>query len=100
MSERTKRDPRHHAFLDAVGEDIRAVRESVDGIPQEAVAEVLDWSGRDPVSKVERGKTNLSLYDYLRLMDFYRELAPDHPAVALSDYFKLKGRNRLRVVTR
>jgi hypothetical protein len=45
---------------------------------------MFNWS-RDAMSKVERGDTAIGLFDYLRLMDFYRERVPSHPAVALAN---------------
>lgn len=82
-----------HEMAAAVGKDIRTAREAA-GLTQEALAELFD-NGRDWLSKAERGVINISVVDYLELVDYLRqEMPPDHPAVALVTYFK---RRRARV---
>jgi transcriptional regulator with XRE-family HTH domain len=77
---------------EAIGTDLRRLREE-SGVAQQAVADVFGWN-RDAVSKIERGVTRLSLIDYLRTMDFLREVDPDHPGVVLAAYYRKKNRVR------
>jgi hypothetical protein len=62
---------------------------------QEAIADAFGWS-RDAMSKIERGARPLGRYEYLRLMYFYRDLEPEHPAVALATRL-LPGVSRLPI---
>lgn len=77
-------DAKRDAFLARMGAEIRSLREASE-MPQQAVADLFGWQ-RDAISKIENGRTNLSLYDYLRLMIFLRDTQPDHPAVTLADH--------------
>jgi transcriptional regulator with XRE-family HTH domain len=70
-------------FRRRVGTELRMLREA-SRLSQQAVAEVFGWT-RDAMSKVERGVYPLGMYEYLRLIAFYRDLEPDHPAVALAN---------------
>ncbi|MFL5285100.1 MAG: hypothetical protein ACJ8AW_30030 [Rhodopila sp.] len=56
------------------------------GYSCESVASVLnpETTSRDRISKLERALCGIDLIDYLRLMWFYRDLAPNHLAVALA----------------
>jgi transcriptional regulator with XRE-family HTH domain len=55
------------------------------GLSQQSVADLFDWN-RDAMSKVETGKNNLTLHQYLTLVRFLQEAVPlDHPALALAD---------------
>jgi transcriptional regulator with XRE-family HTH domain len=74
-------------FLTRVGNDLRTLREA-GGLSQQAVADLFGWQ-RDAISKVERGERNLTVYDYLRLLRFFRDVAPDHPALALAERYLL-----------
>lgn len=84
-------------FLVTVGHDLRDLRERA-GLTCEQVASVLNTTAsRDRISKVERGVTGIDMLDYLRLMWFYRDLAPNHPAVELARVMlpnQAKGRVR------
>jgi hypothetical protein len=66
-----------------MGADLRRLREEAD-ISLQLVADVLGSEKRDRISKVERGITGIDLFDYLRLMWFYQEFDPQHPAVLLA----------------
>lgn len=71
-------------FLDRLGEEIREYRDAA-GLSGQVVADFMDWS-RDAIAKIENGHNNMTVYDYLRLVDFLREVIPeDHPALALRD---------------
>jgi hypothetical protein len=52
----------------------------------EFVAAVLnpEMRSRDRISKLECGVSGIDMFGYLRLMWFYRDLAPSHPAVVLA----------------
>jgi hypothetical protein len=77
-------------FLAKMGAELRAIRLKTDNgdgpLTLEAVADVLvpGKGNRDRISKVERGTSGIDLFDYLRLLWFYREVIPDHPGVALA----------------
>ena len=76
------------ATLIVVGKELRAAREAAD-LSQEILADTLDKGGRDWTSKLERGLINISLCDYLQVVDFLRETMPaDHPALPLVTHFK------------
>lgn len=77
-----KDDPRRLAFLRVVGADIRTLREAAE-MPQQQIADMFGWQ-RDAVSKIETGKNNLSLYDYLQIVRWLGEMEPNHPALALA----------------
>jgi hypothetical protein len=70
-------------FRARMGADLRRLREEAD-ISLQLVADVLGSEKRDRISKVERGITGIDLFDYLRLMWFYQEFDPQHPAVLLA----------------
>lgn len=71
-------------FLLAMGDDLRRLRGQTE-LSCEEVASVLNTTAsRDRISKIERGVTGTDLFDYLRLMWFYRDIDPDHPAVELA----------------
>jgi transcriptional regulator with XRE-family HTH domain len=72
----------HQCFLRRLGADIRALRERVD-LKQEEFGGVLGFN-RDAISNIERGINNMSVYEYLRLVQFVRADAPDHPALLLA----------------
>lgn len=80
------------ALLTRIGQEIRTAREAAD-LPQQAVADLFQWK-RDAISKLERGLLNISLVDYLRLVDFLREFLPDHPAVPLAEHILRPRRRR------
>jgi DNA-binding XRE family transcriptional regulator len=65
-----------------LGKELREIRHKA-GLSQEQAAEGLGY-GRDSMSKYELGLRKVSLYDYLVLMDFFRDVVPDHPGVALA----------------
>ena len=66
--------------------EIRLKTADNDGDPltQEKVAIWFGSEKRDRISKVERGASGIDLFDYLRLMWFFRDVALDHPGVALA----------------
>lgn len=68
-------------FRRRVGQELRELREA-SGLSQESVADLFNWS-RDAISKIERGDRPLGMYEWLRLMQFYRDAIPNHPGVAL-----------------
>ena len=82
---------RREAMLKRMGQEIRDIREGL-AMPQQEISDTFGW-GRDAVSKLERGLLNISLYDYLRLMDSLRAFEPDHPAIALYDHLKPRIRH-------
>jgi hypothetical protein len=69
-------------FRRRLGQELRRFREA-SGISQDLAADVNGWN-RDAMSKIERGERPIGMFEYLRLMWFYQELEPDHPAVALA----------------
>jgi transcriptional regulator with XRE-family HTH domain len=80
---RTRQEIAHRdIFRRQVGRELRELREAY-GLSQATVADVFGWN-RDAMSKIERGATPLGMFEYLRLMLFYRERVPEHPAVALA----------------
>jgi transcriptional regulator with XRE-family HTH domain len=65
-------------------EEIRTWRENLR-LSQQDVADVFGWK-RDAVSKIETGKNNLYLDEYLVLVKFLAAGIPtDHPALALAE---------------
>jgi hypothetical protein len=85
------------AFLKRLGADLRRIRRRTD-ISCEAASAVIGDPNRDRISKVERGASGIEFYDYLRLMWFYRDEDPMHPAVQLArillpeeDWFERAG---------
>jgi transcriptional regulator with XRE-family HTH domain len=73
-------------FLDSFGAEVRAFRTAA-GMTQAEVSSWMDWN-RDALSKIETGRNNISVYDYLKIMNFLRDAVPvDHPALALADRF-------------
>lgn len=77
--------PARQKFLDRVGADLRDMR-MASGLSQEDIADYMGWK-RDAISKVENGRNQLSVYDYLTLMRFFREIEPNHPALPLADRY-------------
>jgi hypothetical protein len=76
-------------YLATVGRDVRALREKADHTC-DTVARVLnpETPSRDRISKLERGVSGMDMYDFLRMMWFYRDVAgPDHPAVVLAKLY-------------
>jgi hypothetical protein len=71
------------AFLARMGGELRRLREEA-GISLQLAADALGSERRDRISKVERGVSSIDLFDYLRLMWFYQEYDPQHPAVLLA----------------
>lgn len=66
------------------GAEIRVWREALD-MPQQSVANLFGWK-RDAVSKIETGKNEISLHDYIMVVRFLQAAVPeDHPALALAD---------------
>jgi transcriptional regulator with XRE-family HTH domain len=51
----------HSRFFEAMGADLRAMRESL-GFSQQEICELMGW-GRFALSKIETGKTSLSLFE-------------------------------------
>lgn len=75
------------------GAEIRKWREEL-GLSQDSIAKLFGWN-RDAMSKIETGKNNLSLHDYLTIVMFLREAAPpDHPALALANQLTYGGIRR------
>lgn len=74
-----------HDYLVTMGKELRLLREKA-GYTCEFVASALnpEQPSRDRISKLERGVSGIDQYDYLRLMWFYRDVAPGHPAVDLA----------------
>jgi hypothetical protein len=70
-------------FRARMGAELRRLREESE-LSLQMVADVLGSEKRDRISKVERGITGIDLFDYLRLMWFYQEYDPQHPAVLLA----------------
>ena len=72
-------------YLAKMGLELRELREKA-GYTCEFVASALDPAqpSRDRISKLERGISGIDQYDYLRLMWFYRDVAPGRPAVDLA----------------
>jgi transcriptional regulator with XRE-family HTH domain len=67
---------------DRVGAEIKTWRKAL-GWSQQDVGDLFGWN-RDAVSKVETGKNNISLHDYLVIVRSLAEGIPRrHPAVAL-----------------
>jgi transcriptional regulator with XRE-family HTH domain len=79
--------PRHAEFLKLVGDDIRKLRLKAD-VSQETLGDHLGWN-KDAISKIERGINSLTLYDYMRLMLFLRDLAPSHASLRLANRYGL-----------
>lgn len=75
-----------------IGADIRRIREGA-GRSQQSIAELFNW-GRDAISKLETGKNDVYLYDYLKMVNSFRETVPDHPALFLYDYLFPKRKHR------
>ena len=83
---KTKINPNRVSFNKALGADMRQLREKTERT-LESVSMVVDPEvrSRDRISKVERGVSGIGMYDYLRIIWFFRDVAPpDHPAVALA----------------
>jgi hypothetical protein len=78
-------DPYKAEFLKRMGADLRRLREEAE-LSQEAVSDVIKdtKANRDRMSKVERGASGIELFDYLRLLWFYRDYDPQHPGVLLA----------------
>ncbi len=90
----TKLEPDHRAFLERVGTELRDARLAADA-PQRVISDRFNW-GRDATSKLEKGKTDISLYNYLQLVDELQDFLPkSHPGVALMAHFEI-GRARRR----
>ena len=70
-------------FRARMGAELRRLREESE-LSLQMIADVLGSEKRDRISKVERGASGIDLFDYLRLMWFYREFDPSHPAVLLA----------------
>ncbi len=77
-----KKDPARRAFYQKLGQDLRNIREDA-GFTQEELGEMVGVN-RDAISKSERGKTFLDVFEYLFLVHALREHAPSHPGVMLS----------------
>ena len=73
---------RRAIFARRLGHEIRQYREA-GGLSQDGLAELFGWS-RSAISKIELGHRDIGLFDYLTVMQFLRDLDPDHPAVALA----------------
>jgi transcriptional regulator with XRE-family HTH domain len=83
MTAGDKRDAaRRASFAQRVGRELRLLREAA-GLSQAAVADTFDWQ-KAAMSKIETGARPIALFEYLRLMQFYGEIEPGHPAVALA----------------
>src|SRR5690349_21264768 len=83
MIPREKQDAAQQAiFQTRLGAELRRFREA-SGISQAMVGEVVGHT-RDSMSKIERGARPLGMFEYLKIMWFFRELVPEHPAVALA----------------
>ena len=83
---KTQVNPNRVSFNKALGGDMRRLREKTEQT-LDFVSMVVDPDvrSRDRLSKVERGVSGIDMYDYLRIMWFFRDVAPpDHPAVALA----------------
>jgi hypothetical protein len=79
-------------FMIGVGQELRAWREATgDGkqrISLEAVSKLFGWQ-RAAMSKKELGESNITLFDYMRLVGLFEEyIAKDHPALLLFDYLR------------
>ena len=82
--QRTPQERAHRdAFQARLGAELRRLREEAE-LPLQMAADVLGTGKRDRISKVERGVSGIDLFDYLRLMWFYQEFEPNHPAVLLA----------------
>jgi transcriptional regulator with XRE-family HTH domain len=73
-------------FLRNVGAELRAIRKKA-GFTLEQVADSMGRK-RNNLSQIERGEQNMSLRGYLKLMNFYRDFARDHPSLALSAHLE------------
>jgi DNA-binding XRE family transcriptional regulator len=54
-------------------------------ISQQSLAEVFGWS-KAAISKIENGRNDVYLSDYLKIVNLMRAAVPGHPAIALHDY--------------
>lgn len=73
---------RRALFAKRVGQELRQLREA-SGLSQAFLADLFGWT-RDAMSKIERGDRPIGMFEYLVVMNFYRDLDPTHPAVALA----------------
>ncbi|WP_419900618.1 helix-turn-helix domain-containing protein [Roseomonas sp. USHLN139] len=89
---RKKVDDFAKLFLQKAGQDLREMREGA-GMTQQEVADIFNWN-RDAVSKIESGSINISLHHYLQIIQQFKELYPDHPALPLYDYLTKPRRAR------
>lgn len=80
-------DPTEAAFYASLGADIRRMREAA-ALTQQDLANLLDWSNRGAIQKVEAGLRRLNVYDYLRLLNQIRDIEPDHPAIPLYHHIR------------
>jgi hypothetical protein len=77
-------NPQKAEFMRRIGADARKIREQTEATC-EMVANVLnETNNRDRISKFERGISGMTMYDYLLMMWWYKDVEPDHPAVALA----------------
>ena len=81
----TRVNPNRVSFNKALGADMRRLRGRTE-MTLDSVSMVVDPEvrSRDRLSKVERGVSGIDMYDYLRVIWYFRDVAPEHPAVALA----------------
>lgn len=63
------------------------------GMSQAELGAPFGWL-KDAISKIERGDTNISLFNYLQVVEHLKDLYPDHPALALHDFLTKPRRRR------
>ena len=76
----------------AIGADIHRLRKRA-GLTGTQLAAIFGW-GRDAISKLETGKNDTYLYDYLKIVRALQRADPGHPAVALAEMLIPPSRSR------
>jgi hypothetical protein len=78
-------DRRRRILEEKIAVNLSQLR-TLAGLSQEVVANSVRH-GRNWLSEIERCQDKISLADFLLLMNFLRDMEPDHPAAALYDYY-------------
>ena len=81
---------RYRYMAEIAGAELRDMREKA-GLSQEAVADIFDIS-KSAMGKIELGINAPSLVHYLVILNFLKDVQPDHPGIPLAAHLLKKPR--------
>lgn len=89
-------DRRRTVLTERIAADVKRMRD-LAGLSREELSGGMGRK-RNWLADIETCRDKIALTDYLMIMNFLREMDPEHPAAALYDHYVRGPGNRLRLV--